>query len=115
MSSADSGVALRIPCLGATNGRGAVSALEHGKIELPQARRIAEAVTRLSDRPDPVPDEIWNEATRHFDERALAALILWIAVTNVWNRLNVSTRQIAGEWTKSAAAQKWTEKAASSP
>ncbi|HEY1468459.1 MAG TPA: carboxymuconolactone decarboxylase family protein [Candidatus Acidoferrum sp.] len=71
------------------------------------ALALAEAVTRLSDRPDPVPDEIWNEAARHYDERALASLILWISMTNVWNRINVSTKQVAGEWAKSADAQKW--------
>ena len=49
------------------------------------------------------PDEIWNEAARHFDERALATLTLSIAMTNVWNRLNVATRQVAGEWLKSVA------------
>src|SRR2546421_9498974 len=63
------------------------------------ALALTEAVTRLSDRPDPVPDEIWDEAARHYDERALAALILAIAMVNVWNRLNVSTRQVAGQWT----------------
>ena len=53
---------------------------------------------RLRDQTDPVPDEIWNEAARHYDEQALAALILSIATTNVYNRLNVSTRQVAGSW-----------------
>ncbi|MGH9123580.1 MAG: carboxymuconolactone decarboxylase family protein [Acidimicrobiales bacterium] len=62
------------------------------------ALALSEAVTRLSDREDPVPDEIWDEAARHYDEKGLAALILCIAVTNVFNRLNVSTRQIAGNW-----------------
>ena len=62
------------------------------------ALALAEAVTRLSDRPDPVPDEVWNEAARHYDERGLAALLLMIAVTNFFNRLNVSTRQVAGGW-----------------
>jgi len=60
------------------------------------ALALTEAVTRLSDRADPVPDEIWKEASRHYNERALAALILSIATINVWNRLNVSTRQVAG-------------------
>ena len=60
------------------------------------ALALAEAVTRLSDRPDPVPDEIWDTAARHYDERGLAALILTIATTNFFNRLNVSTRQPAG-------------------
>lgn len=62
------------------------------------ALALTEAVTRVNDRPDPVPDEIWDEATRHFDERSLAALVLAIANINVWNRLNIATRQIAGEW-----------------
>jgi hypothetical protein len=43
-----------------------------------------------------VPDHIWAEAAKHFDERALAGLVLSIAVTNLFNRLNVTTRQVAG-------------------
>ena len=62
------------------------------------ALAMTEAVTRLSDRADPVPDEIWDEAARHYDERGLAALLLMIATTNVFNRLNVATRQVAGAW-----------------
>ena len=62
------------------------------------ALSLTEAVTRLCDRPDPVPDEIWDEAARHYVEQALAALIISIATVNVWNRLNASTRQVAGEW-----------------
>jgi len=74
------------------------------------ALALTEAVTRLSDRADPVPDEIWNEAAGHYDERALAGLVLAIATINVWNRLNVGTRQIAGEWQKSAEARQWVQK-----
>ena len=62
------------------------------------ALALAEAVTRLSDRADPVPDEIWDAAAHHYDERGLAALILMIATTNLFNRLNVSTRQQPGAW-----------------
>jgi AhpD family alkylhydroperoxidase len=62
------------------------------------ALALAEAVTRLSDREDPVPDAIWNEAKRHFDEKALASLLLVIAQINVWNRLNVATRQPGDGW-----------------
>jgi AhpD family alkylhydroperoxidase len=62
------------------------------------ALALTEAVTRLADRPDPVPDEIWDEAARHYDEEGLAALLLSIATTNVFNRLNAPTRQIAGAW-----------------
>ena len=63
------------------------------------ALALTEATTRLSDRADPIPDEIWDEAARHYDEPALAALIISIASINVWNRLNVATRQAAGVWT----------------
>jgi AhpD family alkylhydroperoxidase len=65
------------------------------------ALALAEAVTRLSDRSDLVPEEIWNEATLHYDEKALAGLILWIATTNLFNRVNATTKQVAGDnqWT----------------
>lgn len=77
------------------------------------ALALTEAVTRLSNQPDPVPDDVWAEAARHFDEKGLAALLLNISLINVWNRLNVSTRQVAGDWMKSAEAKKWVETAAS--
>jgi AhpD family alkylhydroperoxidase len=60
------------------------------------ALSLAEAVTRLSDRADPVSDEVWAEAAKHYDDRALAGLVLWIATTNLFNRCNVATRQVAG-------------------
>ena len=62
------------------------------------ALALAEAATRLADRADPVPDEIWDQAAAHYDERGLAALILMIGVTNLFNRLNATTRQVAGAW-----------------
>lgn len=63
------------------------------------ALALTEFTTRLNDRADPVPDAIWDEAARHYDEPALAVLVLAIANINVWNRLNVATQQVAGkEW-----------------
>jgi alkylhydroperoxidase family enzyme len=62
------------------------------------ALALTEAATRLSDRPDPVPDEVWDEAARHYDEPELASLVISIAAINAWNRLNVATRQVAGAW-----------------
>jgi AhpD family alkylhydroperoxidase len=59
------------------------------------ALALTEAVTRLADRTNPVPDEIWDEAARHYDEPALASLIISIGLINTWNRLNVATRQLA--------------------
>ena len=64
------------------------------------ALALAEAETRLADREDPVPDAVWNEATRHYDEQALATLVLFIGMVNLYNRLNVTTRQVPG-------AQSW--------
>ena len=61
------------------------------------ALALTEAMTRMSDRADPVPDAIWDEAARHYDEQALAALVIAIASINMWNRLNVATRQLAGQ------------------
>ena|SRR5205823_4670467 len=59
------------------------------------ALALTEAATRIADRGDPVDDATWNEAARHYDERALGALVLNIGLINLWNRLNVTTRQVA--------------------
>ena len=59
------------------------------------ALALAEYATRLADKADAVPDEIWDEAAKHFDEKQLAAIVLWIATTNFFNRINVTTRQPA--------------------
>ena len=63
------------------------------------ALALTEAATRLADRADPVSDDIWNEAAKHYDEPALAALTIHIALINAFNRLNVITRQASGAWT----------------
>ena len=62
------------------------------------ALALTEAVTRLADTDDPVPDEIWAEATRHYDQVNLAGLLLAISTITLWNQLNVATRQVAGVW-----------------
>ncbi|MFE9258766.1 carboxymuconolactone decarboxylase family protein [Streptomyces sp. NPDC006879] len=61
------------------------------------ALALTEAATRLADRADAVPDEVWDEAAKHYDEQGLAALTMMIGVTNLFNRLNATTRQVAGE------------------
>jgi AhpD family alkylhydroperoxidase len=60
------------------------------------ALAFAESATRLSDRPDPVPDDVWKEAARYYEEPALAQLVMYVAMTNMFNRINVPTRQVAG-------------------
>ncbi|MGZ3667312.1 MAG: carboxymuconolactone decarboxylase family protein [Ktedonobacterales bacterium] len=62
------------------------------------ALALTEAATRLSDQADPVPDDVFDEAAKHYEEPALAALILNIALINAFNRINVTTQQVAGEW-----------------
>ena len=62
------------------------------------ALALAEAATRLSDRSDPVSDEVWEQAARHYDEPTLSALIIEIALINFWNRLTVTVRQPAGSY-----------------
>jgi AhpD family alkylhydroperoxidase len=59
---------------------------------------LTEALTRVSDRPDPVSDQVWAEAARNYDEPMLAAMVIAIANINAWNRLNIAVRQPAGEW-----------------
>jgi alkylhydroperoxidase family enzyme len=60
------------------------------------ALALAEMMTRLADSADPIPDAVWASAAKHHGERALAALVLAIAVMNLFNRVKVATRQIAG-------------------
>ena len=60
------------------------------------ALALAECVTRLADRPDAVPDAVWDDAAAHYDEKELSSLLVSIAAINVWNRLNAATRQPAG-------------------
>jgi len=62
------------------------------------ALALAEAITRLADSSDPVPDDVWAAAAEHFDEQALGALVLHVGVTNLYNRLNVTVRQVPGTW-----------------
>lgn len=66
------------------------------------ALALTESITRLSESEDRVPDAVWNEAARHFDERQLASLVISITTINTFNRINVATRQIAGQqpWEK---------------
>jgi AhpD family alkylhydroperoxidase len=71
------------------------------------ALALAEAATRIGDRSEPVSDAIWEEAARHYDEPQLATLVLNIALTNFWNRVNITTRQVAGEWMKSSEGKAW--------
>jgi len=67
------------------------------------ALALTEAATRLADRPDPVSDDVWDEAAQHYDDKGLSAIVIAIAAINTWNRLNVTTRQSAGPESAQAA------------
>ncbi|WP_182708529.1 carboxymuconolactone decarboxylase family protein [Thermomonospora cellulosilytica] len=61
------------------------------------ALELTEAVTRLADRSgDAVPDALWDDVADHFDERQIAALLLLIGVTNLFNRINAAIKEPAG-------------------
>ena len=68
------------------------------------ALALTEAATRLADRPEPVSDEVWDEAARHYSEEQLAALVVAIATINAFNRLNAATRQMTGGWVEQLVA-----------
>jgi AhpD family alkylhydroperoxidase len=61
------------------------------------ALALAEAATRLQDGAPGVTDEIWDAAAAHFDEAQLSAIILNIAMTNFFNRINRTIREQAGK------------------
>lgn len=67
---------------------------------------LAEAATHINDREDPVPDEVWDEAAKHFNEQELGAIVLHIGLVNLWNRVNVATKQEPVDWRVNP--KKWT-------
>ncbi|MFB6840335.1 carboxymuconolactone decarboxylase family protein [Streptomyces sp. NPDC056361] len=67
---------------------------------------LAEAATRINDREDPVSDEVWEEAAKHWNEVELGAIVLHIGLVNLWNRVNVATKQEPVDWRINP--KKWT-------
>jgi AhpD family alkylhydroperoxidase len=62
------------------------------------ALALTECMTRLADKADPVPDDVWEDVASHYKEDELAALLLSIGLINIWNRLNAATKQPVGAW-----------------
>jgi AhpD family alkylhydroperoxidase len=62
------------------------------------ALELTEEGTRIADAAGGVSDEVWMNATKHFDDGELGALVALIATINTYNRLNVITRQPAGSY-----------------
>ncbi|MGH9044389.1 MAG: carboxymuconolactone decarboxylase family protein [Acidimicrobiales bacterium] len=65
---------------------------------------LVEAATRLADRSGPIPEEVFDAVTKHYDEQAVGVLVVSIAIINTWKRLNVVSGQVAGDW-----VQAWKE------
>lgn len=59
---------------------------------------VSVSSNRSVSQSDPIPDEVWEQAARNYDESELAGLVVAIASINAWNRINAATRQITGEW-----------------
>jgi AhpD family alkylhydroperoxidase len=62
------------------------------------ALELTEQGTRIADAAGGVTDEAWANAAKHYDEDQLAALVSLIAIINLYNRINVITRQPAGNY-----------------
>ncbi|GGS51529.1 MULTISPECIES: carboxymuconolactone decarboxylase family protein [Actinokineospora] len=62
------------------------------------ALELAEEGTRIADAAGGVSDEVWANAAKHFDDEQLASIVLTIALINAFNRVNVMTRQPAGDY-----------------
>ncbi|YCK35809.1 carboxymuconolactone decarboxylase family protein [Actinomadura sp. ATCC 39365] len=60
------------------------------------ALALTEEATRLADRGEAVPDEVWEQAAEHYDDKQLAALVVSIAMINAWNRVGVTARLVPG-------------------
>ncbi|UUU32416.1 carboxymuconolactone decarboxylase family protein [Streptomyces sp. CA-210063] len=62
------------------------------------ALELTEQGTRIADAAGGVPDEVWENAAKHYDEDQLTGLVGLIALINTFNRLNVIVRQPAGDY-----------------
>lgn len=62
------------------------------------ALELTEEGTRIADAGGGVPDEVWANAAKHFDEEQLMALVSLVALINAYNRVNVMIRMPAGDY-----------------
>ena len=58
------------------------------------ALALTEAGTRIADKGEAVPDDVWEDAADHFDEEELGTIVLQIAAINFFNRINAVTKQV---------------------
>jgi AhpD family alkylhydroperoxidase len=62
------------------------------------ALELTEEGTRLADSSGGVPDDGWTNASKHYDDDQLVALVGLIALINAYNRMNILIQQPAGDY-----------------
>ncbi|WP_217238128.1 carboxymuconolactone decarboxylase family protein [Streptomyces sp. AC555_RSS877] len=62
------------------------------------ALELAEQGTRVADAAEGVSEDVWARAAEHYDEEQLTALVILVSFMNTANRLNIITRQPAGDY-----------------
>ncbi|TQJ92882.1 carboxymuconolactone decarboxylase family protein [Streptomyces sp. SLBN-31] len=62
------------------------------------ALEMAEAVTLMTDPQDMASDEVWEKSAQYYTDEQLGALVMHIGLVNLWNRVNVATRQDDAAW-----------------
>lgn len=62
------------------------------------ALELTEESTRIADAAGGVPDEVWANVAKHYDDEQLGAMVAVIAVINAFNRVNVIVAQPAGDY-----------------
>ena len=65
------------------------------------ALALAEEMTHLPT--SNVPDDVYEEAARHFEGKELAQLIWTITIINAWNRIAITSRMVPGSYQPSGA------------
>jgi AhpD family alkylhydroperoxidase len=66
------------------------------------ALALADSMTHISSTH--VPDDVWDEAARHFDADELAHLVFAIGAVNLWNRTTVAARTLPASYVQAQAA-----------
>ncbi|WP_409343156.1 carboxymuconolactone decarboxylase family protein [Paenibacillus sp. MBLB4367] len=60
------------------------------------ALALTEAVTLIS--ANGVPDEVYEEARKHFDEKQYVDLVMMIVAINGWNRFSIAVNNVPGSY-----------------
>ncbi|MEC3958388.1 carboxymuconolactone decarboxylase family protein [Nocardia sp. CDC153] len=62
------------------------------------ALALTEEGTRLADASPGISEDTWAQVRKHYDDDQIGALISLIATINTWNRLNVISGVVGGDY-----------------